>query len=754
MMLPRFSISLILLLLTAYSIEAQKAEITLQKIWKSGEFAARGVSGISSMNDGLHYTSDVRNQDIQYIIRYAYADGNAVDTLFSSKGLKTFDGKPFNFSSYEFNNDESRLILASEEESIYRHSSRAYFYSCDVGNNNITPVTDFSKGKQELASLSPVANKVAFVRANNIFINDLDTKVELQITFDGKWAHIINGALDWVYEEEFSFHRGFYWSPEGDRIAYYRFDETEVPEFNMTMYTGLYPSLYNFKYPKAGERNSMVQVFVYELAKNSSREVEIGANAEQYIPRIAWTRSPGKLCVMRMNRHQSHLEFLLADATLSGNTISTKTIYSEKAETYIDINDNLIFLEGGKYFIWNSEKDGWNHIYIFDVQGNEVAQLTRGTWEVTEFYGVDQKSGLLYFSASMNGPLSTAVYSTSFSGALKSYEKLRKTVIPAADTRKAHTLLTPNNNSNRADFSKSFRYFINSESGSGTPPFIALWDNSGKKIRDLEVNSTLRTNIDKYNITPVEFSTFKTTIGHELHYSIIKPVNFDPAKEYPMILMVYGGPGSNRVANRWGGSDFFWHQMLAQNGYIVVSVDPRGTMHRGRDFKHSTYLQLGKLETEDFIETAKYFGALNYVDSNRIGIMGWSYGGYMSSLCMTKGADYFKLGIAVAPVTNWRFYDSIYTERFLRTPQENPLGYDENSPINFVDKMKGHFLLVHGSADDNVHYQNTMEMIKALVKADKHFDLYIYPDKNHGIYGGNTRYHLYTKMTDFILQNL
>ncbi len=754
-MIPlRLPLTILALSLLALNVTAQKADITLQKIWKSGEFAAKGVSGIRSMNDGLHYTSNVREKNIQYIVRYAYANGDAIDTLFSSKGLSTFDGKPFEFSSYDFNSNESRLILAGDEERIYRHSSRAYFYSCEVRKNNISPVTDFSKGKQELAAFSPVANKVAFVRGNNIFINDLDSQQEQQATFDGKWAQVINGALDWVYEEEFSFHRGFYWSPGGDRIAYYRFDETEVPEFNISMYTGLYPSLYNYKYPKAGERNSLVQIFVYDLAQNKSREVEISANAEQYIPRIAWTQSPGKLCIMRMNRHQSHLEFLLADAALAGNTVAAKIIYSEKSATYIDINDNLIFLEGEKYFIWNSEKDGWNHIYIFDMQGNEVAQLTHGNWEVTEFYGADQKDGILYFSASMDGPLSTSVYSTPFRSVLRSYEKSRNTVVPAADTRKDHTLLTPNKNSNRADFSKSFKYYINSESGSGKPPYIGLWDNKGNKIRELESNNLLQANIEKYNIAPVEFSKFRTTAGHELHYSMIKPVNFDSSKKYPMVLIVYGGPGSNQVANRWGGSDFFWHQMLAQNGYIIVSVDPRGTMHRGRDFKHSTYLQLGKLETEDFIESAKYFGSQSYIDSERIGIMGWSYGGYMSSLCMTKGADYFKLGIAVAPVTNWRFYDSIYTERFLRTPQENPLGYDENSPINYVDKLKGHYLLVHGSADDNVHYQNTMEMVKALVKADKHFDLYIYPDKNHGIYGGNTRNHLYTKMTDFILQNL
>ncbi len=754
MVLKKCHASMLFLMLISTLVFSQNAEITVEKIWKSGEFSSKGVHGIRSMNDGLHYSSITTSNKVQYLIRYAYATGNAVDTLFSSNGLKDAEGNAFSFSSYEFNSDESKLLLANNEEGIYRHSSKAFYYSCNVRNNNIAPITDFSKGKQQLASFSPVANTVAFVRDNNIFLGNLDKGTEQAITTDGKWANIINGAVDWVYEEEFSFHRGFYWSPDGKRIAYYRFDESQVPEFNMAMYTGLYPSLYNFKYPKAGEQNSLVQIFIHDLGNNASREVEIGANPEQYIPRISWTQTPGKLCIMRMNRHQNHLEFLLADAEVAGPTVSTIKIYDELAETYIDINDNLIFLEGGKYFFWNSEKDGWNHIYILDMTGKEVAQLTKGNWEVTEFYGVDQKNKTFYFSAAMEGPLSTAVYSTNYSNAVKGFEKSGKRTDPVADTRKNHVKLTQNTNTNRADFSSSYSYFINTESSASTPPQTVLMDRKGKEIRKLETNDALMKRLANYTLIPKEFGTFKTTAGHELNYSMIKPANYDPSKKYPMMLMIYGGPGSNTVANRWGGADFFWHQLLAQQGYFIISVDPRGTMTRGRDFKHSTYLQLGKLETEDFIETAKYFGSQGYIDAERIGIMGWSYGGYMSSLCMTKGADFFKLGIAVAPVTNWKYYDSIYTERFLRTPQENPSGYEDNSPINYVDKLKGKFLLVHGSADDNVHYQNSMEMIKALVDANKQFDLYIYPDKNHGIYGGNTRNHLFTKMTDFILSEL
>jgi dipeptidyl-peptidase-4 len=730
-------------------------QITLESIWKSREFSPKSVSGIRSMKDGLYYTSTARSGTGQHIVKYRYSDGTAVDTLLRAVDLKDGSGEPISYASYAFNPDETKLLLASEEESIYRHSTKAHYYAFDIAKKEITPVTDFGLGKQQLAAFSPASNQVAFVRDNDLYISDLDAGKETRVTRDGKWGHIINGAVDWVYEEEFSFHEGFAWSPEGTKIAFYRFDEAAVPEFDMAIYDGLYPSEYRFKYPKAGERNSEVRVMVYDIAANKTTEVEINANPEQYIPRIKWTRNDDQLCIMRMNRHQNDLEFLLADLSKAGNEKApAMTIYTEQAKTYIEVNDNLIFLEDGEHFVWNSEKDGWNHIYMYTVGGKEVAQITRGNWEVIEFYGIDQKNQTIFFSAAIESPIETAVYSASYAAPLKRYRKSGKPFVPMADMKEDLKKLTQNRNSNDAKFSKGCKYFINSETSAEMPAQISLFEASGKKIRDIELNEDLQTRLKKYNLSPKEFGTLTTDAGHDLNYWMIKPSNFDSAKTYPVMFMIYGGPGSNTVSNSWGGANYFWHQMLAQEGYIIVSVDPRGTMRRGRDFKHSTYLQLGKQETEDFIASAKYFGGLDYVDGERIGMMGWSYGGYMSSLCMTKGADYFKLGIAVAPVTNWRYYDTIYTERFMRTPQENPEGYDDNSPINFVDKMKGHYMLIHGSADDNVHYQNTMEMIKAMVDADKQFELFIYPNKDHGIYGGNTRYHLFTKMTDFIISLL
>ncbi|MCA1762782.1 MAG: S9 family peptidase, partial [Flavobacteriales bacterium] len=703
-----------------------------------------------SLKDGKHYTSIGRDGNGQFLVKYAYETGLAVDTIFSTNDI---DRENFRFSDYTYNPDETKLLLATERESIYRRSSKSHYFAYDLNEKKLVPITGFSKGKQQLAAFSPTANQVAFVRDNDLYISDLDENTEEQLTTDGKWGEIINGAIDWVYEEEFSFHRGFYWSPDGSKIGYYKFDESDVPEFNITYYNDLYPENYNFKYPKAGEKNSEVRVMVYDLASNSHAEVDVNSEADQYIPRIKWTKNSDLLCVMRMNRLQNKLEFLLANTkNASEDEISVETVYTETAETYIEINDNLIFLDDEKHFVWNSEKDGWNHIYLFDMDGSEVARLTGGDWEVIEFYGVDQENMRVFFSAAIGSPIEKEIYSLDFEKAIQKFKKTGKTVQPSELPKPKN--LTPNGHTNSAAFSNTFSYFINFESAANQPNHITLRDARGKTVRDLKDNSELKKKVEKLDINPKEFGAFKTEAGHELNYWMIKPPVFDPEKEYPVMFMIYGGPGSNTVSNSWGGSNYFWHQMLAQSGFVIISVDPRGTMRRGRDFKHSTYRQLGKLETEDLIYSAKHFGNLDYIDADRLGIMGWSYGGYMSSLALTKGADYFKLGIAVAPVTNWRFYDTIYTERFMRTPQENASGYDDNSPINHVDKLKGHYLLVHGAADDNVHHQNTMEMINALVEADKQFDLFLYPDRNHGIYGGNTRYHLYTKMTNFIKENL
>ena len=707
----------------AQCVFAQEKMIQLEDIWASRTFSPEWVWGINSMNDGIHYSSLNYGENNVYITQYSYETGDSISTIVDSKDL---DG--ISFSDYSFSEDEKKVLLPTETESIYRYSTRSNYY---VYDRETKIAEELSEGKQRLAQFSPDASKVAFVKENNIFIKDIINNTELQVTFDGEINKIINGATDWVYEEEFAFDNGMQWNASGNKIAYYRFDEENVPEFSMDLFTDLYPSQSQFKYPKAGETNSTIELFIYDLDSNKTTKANINTEEEFYIPRIKWTLDENVLSVQRMNRHQNQLDFILVDAKDG----SSQTIFTENDAAYIDVTDNLTFLNDGKYFIWTSEKSGYNHIYLYNLKGKQVRQITKGNYDVTDFYGIDESNNTVYFASSERSPMHRDVYAVQLNG------KNKKTL-----TNKIGT--------NSATFSTNYKYFINQYSNANTPYYFSLFDAKGNEVRMLKDNSNLNNSLAEYALSQKEFFNFKTTEGIDLNGWMMKPHNFDETKQYPVFMYLYGGPGSQQVTDSWGGSNFLWYQMLTQQGYIVACVDNRGTGARGSEFKKCTYQQLGKLETEDQIEANRYLANLPYVDGSRIGIFGWSYGGYMSSLCLLKGADEFKMAIAVAPVTNWRYYDSIYTERYMRTPQENASGYDDNSPINHVEKLKGKYLLIHGSADDNVHYQNTMEMTNALVNANKQFDLFIYPNKNHGIYGGYTRLHLFTKMTNFIKENL
>ncbi len=699
---------------------SQKKDITLEEIWKENQFYPKSVRGFNSMNDGEHYSTMERVEDGQEIIKYKFKSGKKVRTLF-----KSADFEIQKVGRYTFSEDEKQLLLATETEKIYRHSSKSVFYIYNVFTDKLTKLTD---DKVMYATFSPQANKVAYVFENNLFIQNIKSGKVIQVTTDGEKNHIINGASDWVYEEEFALVRSFEWAPDGEHIAYYKFDESAVKEFSMDLFKGgLYPTQEVFKYPKAGEDNSVVKVYFYNLTANKSTFIYTEKDYE-YIPRIKWTNNPKVLALYGMNRHQNELDFVLVNAEDGSN----KVLFTEKDKYFIDIHDNLTFLPEDN-FIWTSEKDGFNHIYIKDFEGYET-QITKGNWEVTSFHGVDSDKMKIFYTSTEDGSINRSLFVQDLEGGEK-------------------TRLTTKNGTNSTSFSKGLKYYMNSVSTANSAPVYTLHTADGKQLKTLEDNTDFNTKMEEFNLSEKEFFTVKTEDA-ELNAWMIKPPNFDKNKEYPLFMFVYGGPGSQQVKNSFGGTNYYWYQMLAQKGYIVACVDNRGTGGKGAEFKKMTYKELGKYETIDQINAAKYFGGLNYIDSNRIGIQGWSYGGYMSSLAITKGADVFSLAIAVAPVTNWRYYDNIYTERFMQTPQENASGYDENSPINHVEKLKGHYLLVHGGADDNVHVQNTMEMISALVKANKQFDLFIYPDKNHGIYGGNTRYHLYKKMTDFILKNL
>lgn len=725
------SLVVMLLLLVTFKTYGQQ-QISLQDIWSKRTFSPEMVYGVNPLSDGKTYA--ILDDDALNV--YDFTSGELVKTWVDLKNLIPEGAtEPIKFYSYELSPDEQKMLIPTDIEAIYRHSSKATFFVYDFQKKTLTPLSD--GGKQQLASFSPDGMKVAFARDNNLFIKNLLDATETQITFDGETNNIINGTTDWVYEEEFSFTKAFFWSPNSQHIAYIRFDESDVKEFQMTFYGSLYPENYKYKYPKAGESNSLVSVQIYALAANKTTTVDLGENTDIYIPRIQWTQNPEILSIQRLNRHQNHFEILLASAT----TGTTTTAYQEKSEYYVDITDNLYFLPDAKHYILTSEKDGFNHIYLHQLDNNSSVQLTKGSWDVTKLYGYSAKEKKIYFQSADVSPMDRTIHSVDLKGNIKTIMDMK--------------------GQNDALFSTDYSAFINTNSTINSPYYISVQSTKGKKLRVLKDNADLAAKVKAYNAPAFEFFTIDDPSivlpnGENVVLNAWKivPPQFDSTKKYPVLIYIYGGPGAQTVNNSWGGSNSLWFQHLAQKGIIVISVDNRGTGARGSLFKKMTYKELGKYETEDLITTAKFMSKFNYVDAQRIAVFGWSYGGYMASLGITKGADYFKAAIAVAPVTNWRYYDNIYTERYMRLPSENADGYDLNSPINHVEKIKGNYLLVHGSGDDNVHYQNTMEMINALVKANKQFDLMIYPNRNHGIYGGSTRLNLYQKMDDFLEKNL
>ena len=720
-----FKKSLFLFLLITLSATAQQ-KITLEEIW-GGAFRTQGMDELQSMKNTNQYTVlnfDRTSRSMQ-IDLYDFATLKKVNTFIDTKNFPELPS----IDSYTFDKSENLILIACNSDQIFRHSFVADYYLFDIKSKKLRKLLDF---KIQGPVFSPDGKKIAFAKENNLFIYTIDNQNVVQITNDGLKNHIINGITDWVYEEEFAFVRAFDWNATSDKIAFIRFDETEVPEFTMDVYNqGLYPVQQTFKYPKAGEKNALVSLHIYDVIAKKAIKINLDNYTDFYIPRIKWTNDANALSAQIINRHQNNLDLLF----INGTSGATKVILNEKDKAYIDITDNLTFLTDNS-FIWSSEKDGYNHLYHYDKSGKELTQITKGNWEVTNYYGLNEKTKTVFYQSVENGSINRDVYSISING-------------------KNKKRLSSKTGTSSATFSPNFDFYINTFSNSKTPTIYTLNEaKSGKEIQVIRENTTLSTRLEKYNLPNKEFFELQTDGGQKLNAWMIKPKNFDASKKYPVLMFQYSGPGSQEVANAWLDTNDMWFMMLSQEGYIVACVDGRGTGFKGANFKKVTYKELGKFEVEDQIDAAKTIAKYNYVDASRIGIWGWSYGGFMSSNCILKGNDVFKAAIAVAPVTNWRFYDSVYTERYMQTPQENASGYDENSPINHVSKLKGNFLLVHGTADDNVHVQNSMLMIEALIQANKQFDWAIYPDKNHGIYGGKTRLQLYTKMTNFIKEKL
>jgi dipeptidyl-peptidase 4 len=688
---------------------AQKKQITLEDIYKKGTFRGEFVPGFA---------------------------GKDIDSLVHPADVKDENGKPIELRDYLLSTDEKKMLVLTGYEPIYRRSSRSYVYLHDIAAKK-TILLDTAKLMH--ATFSPDGSRVAYVKNNNLYLYDIAGNSTKAITNDGKWNYIINGNCDWVYEEEFEFTRAYEWSPKGNYIAYYRFDESNVKEYNLTLYDNAYNKEYRYKYPKAGEDNSNVEIHIYDIAaaKDVKAQYEQG---DIYIPRIKWTQNDNLLTVYWMNRHQDDLKLLLTTAQTGASSL----LYEEKNKYFVEINDDWWFLKDGKNFLFTSEMNGFRHLYLYSLDGKSKTQVTKGNYEITEVNGVDEANKRIYFTMAYPRPMDRNLFVTDFTGK-KTFQ------------------LTEGQAWHRAELNEGFTQFYDYRSDLTTPQVVTLNDivvNKKKEIsaqlvKTVNENTKLKSRLEEYAIGKAEFIRVPNSKGDTLNGWMLKPADFDPSKKYPVLFCNYGGPGSQQVANRFGAVSF-WHQLLAQKGFIVVSVDNTGTGYRGEEFKKKTYLQLGKYEIEDQIDAAKYIGNLPFVDKNNIGHWGWSYGGFMSSLAITKGSDVFSAAVAVAPVTSWRYYDNIYTERYMRTPQENPKGYDDNSPINFTDRIKGKYLIIHGTGDDNVLFQNSVQMIKALVKSNVDFESAYYPDKNHGISGtlDNTSFHLWSKMTNWILENM
>ena len=705
------------------TIISQEYKVDYEKLWE-GDYEPKRLESILSMNDDNHYTVLEENAELNSssIILYSYINLKERVVLFDSN---TFTEK-FEISSYSFSKDEQSLLLETLVDPIYRRSKQGIYWIYNLKSKELQKLRD---EKVQEPTFSPDGKNVAYVYRRNIYVKNLVTKATRQLTFDGDYQ-TINGITDWVYEEEFGFVRAFHWSPDSKKIVFMRFDESKVPIFSMGIYgKDTYPFPYMFRYPKAGETNATIDLFVLELG-SGIKEPIIFNEKPYYVPRIKFDGGENTLIIQTINRHQNDLRVFSYD-------IENKTfrlLIKEQDKAYVSIHDDLKFIDDNS-FLWTSERDGFMHIYHYDKNGNLINQVTKGNWEITKMYAYNPDLKEIYYQSVEGSSIERGIYAIKING-------------------KGKRILQATNGTNGANFSKKGSYYIHSYSDERTPPKYSLYQTrKNKLIRELLNNQKLSKTLASYNLSNKEFSTLNVN-GFNLNMWMIKPDNFDPKKKYPLLMFQYSGPGSQQVSNRWGDSRTIWHKDLANKGYIIACVDGRGTGYKGAEFKKSTYLNLVKYESIDQIEAAKSLGSLSYIDESRIGIWGWSFGGHMAAQCLLTGEEVFSMAIAVAPVTNWRFYDTIYTERFMRTPQENPDGYDLNSPLNYADKLKGKFLIIHGSADDNVHVQNTMRMVEELIQEDKQFEWMIYPDKNHGIYGGNTRRHLYTKMTNFIFENL
>jgi dipeptidyl-peptidase-4 len=721
----------ILISTLTFCVSAQEASLELADFVAKGTFSPKNPGKIQAMQDGLHYTR--LEAGGTKIIKYSFASPTAIEVVAEIPKLK--GSAITNIQDYVLSDDETKILAYTNRQNIYRRSFSADYYVIDIARKEIEPLSN--KGPQQAATFAPNGYSVAFVRNNNIYIKNLRFQTEAAITTDGAKDTLINGVPDWVYEEEFRFNKAFEWSPNSEEIAYLKFDEAAVRQWQLQSYKAsfpenmdyeLYPGEYSYKYPKTGTANSKVSVHVFNIRQRTTKKMDVKGD-DVYIPRITWTKSPGELAVIVLNRRQDQLELMLANSS-SG---VTRSILTDRNSRYIAdaVLDNINFLSDGKHYVYMTELDGYMHLHLYSLNTGKVRQLTKGSWDVTAYYGFDEASKLFYFQAAAKSPLQREVYSIKMDGS-------------------GMTALAADKGTNDVLFSKDFSYYLSEYSSATKPPVYSIYNKKGKLQYLLEDNAELNKKLSNFKLPAKEFFSFKTEDGVELNAWMIKPEGFDANRKYPVLMMQYSGPESQEVLDKW---EIGWEQFLAGKGYLVVCVDGRGTGARGEEFRKQTYMNLGKMESDDQIAAARYLGTLNYVDASRIAIWGWSYGGYISALSMSK-SKLFKAGISVAPITHWKYYDTAFTERFMRMPKENPKGYSSSSPIDLADNLSGRLLLIHGTMDDNVHIQNSYEYADKLIQAGKQFDMFIFPNRDHSIRGGNARMHLYQMKFDFLEKNL
>lgn len=703
-------------------LSAQKKEYTINAVQKFKEIGARSLEVVQWIDNGTKFTSlkyDSLSHSRAIFINDVKTGEEKV--LFNRNDLNA--GSSFEIENYEWSPNQKYILFTSRLTARSLKTGGA-FYIYDLSTKKISLL---ASGREQMNALfSPDGYKIAFVRDNNLFVVDVRTHKETQLTFDGS-ENILNGHSDWAYEEEFKLINGIEWANNSKTLAFWRFDQSAVPVIQIAKWDSLHFNFQTYHYPKPGDNNSVVKIGIVYIDDGKIVCADLGAETNMYIPRVKFTNDPGILSVTRLNRLQNKLDLLFVDS----KTGKSKTVLTETDSCWLDVEDMPVFTKEGKSFLWMSTSDGFSHFYLYDYSGKLVNQVTKGEWEVDKYLGLNEKTGEVFYTSNERG----AIYKDFYKVSLNGKNKTRLTTEPGT-----HDII----------LSFGLNCYFDKYSNANKLPGTSLHNITGEKIKDfIKPDMTV---FNDFGLSMTEFIKFKTTDGAELNASIMKPVGFDPAKKYPVLMYNYSGPGSQSVLDQWNRET--WHQMLAQKGYVIFVVDCRGTGGRGKAFRNMAYKNLGFWEPNDHIEAAKYLASLGYVDASRIGIWGWSYGGYNSALTLMKGADYFKAAISVAPVTDWRFYDAIYTERYMSLPELNKTGYDKSSVMNYAKNLKGKLLLVHGTADDNVHFQNSVKLVNKLIDENKQFQTMYYPEKEHSIRGGATRVHLYTMMTNFILENL